>query len=71
MQNKIKDLIKKISRFGYDVKPKNKKHIDPVCGMDATSDFFKSEYKGKTYYFCSEHCKKQFDEKPDNFIVAK
>jgi len=69
MENKIKSLIKKISRFGYDVKLKNQKNIDPVCGMEAVSDFFKSEYKDKTYYFCSEYCKKQFDENPVNFTV--
>jgi YHS domain-containing protein len=33
---------------------------DPVCGMEV-SDIKKApseEYKGKVYYFCSEHCKK-------------
>lgn len=68
MENKIKNLIKKLSRFGYDIKPKNQKNIDPVCGMDATSDFFKSDYKNKIYYFCSLHCKDKFDKNPDNFL---
>jgi len=69
MENKIKSLIKKLSRFGYEVKLKNKNHHDPVCGMEATNDFFRSEYKEKIYYFCSEHCKKQFDANPDNFVA--
>ncbi len=39
---------------------------DPVCGMlldasKAKALGFKSEYQGKTYYFCSDDCKKQFD----------
>lgn len=39
---------------------------DPVCGMDvdeATAPA-KSEYQGKTYYFCCEACKGKFDRKP-------
>lgn len=68
MQNKIKSLIKKLSRFGYKVESKSGKHIDPICGMEATSDFFKSDYKGKTYYFCSQHCKDKFDANSQNFI---
>ena len=68
MENKIKSLIKKLSRFGYKVTPKNKKNIDPVCGMEATSDFFTSEYKDKKYYFCSQHCKEKFEENSANYV---
>jgi len=68
MENKIKSLIKKLSRFGYKVTPKNEKNIDSVCGMEATSDFFASEYKGKKYYFCSHHCKGKFDADPADYI---
>ncbi len=41
--------------------------IDPVCGMqvDPAKAAAKSEYKGTTYYFCSEHCKKTFDANPE------
>lgn len=42
MQNKIKNLIKKLSRFGYHVKPSNSRRMDPVCGMEATSDIIKA-----------------------------
>ncbi|MBP2030808.1 YHS domain-containing protein [Methanohalophilus levihalophilus] len=40
---------------------------DPVCGMkiDKRTAKFKSEYEGKTYYFCSLSCKKKFDENPE------
>jgi YHS domain-containing protein len=37
--------------------------IDPICKktVDETTPF-KSIYKNKEYYFCSEECKKKFDE---------
>lgn len=43
---------------------------DPVCGMDVTpaSAAGKSEYKGKTYYFCSIGCKKSFDQQPEKYV---
>ncbi len=46
---------------------------DPVCGMDVdpAKAAGKSEYKGKTYYFCSDHCKKQFDANPEAILAGK
>jgi len=43
---------------------------DPVCGMevDEKKAKFKSEHMGKTYYFCSEMCKKLFDKDPKKFM---
>jgi YHS domain-containing protein/putative intracellular protease/amidase len=41
----------------------------PVCGMDIdpkTAD--RSDYKGKTYYFCMPEHKQQFDAKPERFV---
>jgi YHS domain-containing protein len=37
---------------------------DPVCGMnvDEKTTKFKSEHKGKTYYFCSQACKTSLDK---------
>ena len=43
---------------------------DPVCGMDVdpkTADF-ESTYQGKTYYFCSPGCKRDFDKEPQRYI---
>ena len=39
---------------------------DPVCGMevDESKAAAKSEYQGRTYYFCSPGCKRAFDEQP-------
>ena len=46
---------------------------DPVCGMAveekaAVAAGLKSDYKGKTYYFCSDDCKKKFDKEPGKYI---
>ncbi|MFI5304701.1 MAG: YHS domain-containing protein [Nitrospiria bacterium] len=43
---------------------------DPVCGMqvDEKKVTGTSNYKGKTYYFCSVSCKEKFETKPENFI---
>lgn len=45
------------------------KVIDPVCGMkiDKSEAKATSEYKGKTYYFCSEGCKGKFDKGPEKY----
>lgn len=43
--------------------------VDPVCGMnvDPEKAAGKSEYQGKTYFFCSPSCKQQFDADPGRF----
>jgi Cu+-exporting ATPase len=43
---------------------------DPVCGMmvDPKTAAGKSEYKGKTYYFCAPGCKKDFDREPEKYL---
>ena len=36
--------------------------IDPICGMTVDEDTpFKKEVGGRTYYFCSEHCLRTFE----------
>ncbi len=43
---------------------------DPVCGMDVdpATAAGKSEYKDRTYYFCSLGCKKDFDKDPEKYL---
>lgn len=43
---------------------------DVVCGMevDPASAAGSSEYKGKTYYFCSKSCKGRFDANPGQYV---
>ena len=47
--------------------------IDPVCGMeiDPQTAAGSSEYMGKTYYFCSPGCKKDFDKDPESYISSE
>lgn len=44
--------------------------MDPICKMEVDEETteFKSEYQGKTYYFCAPGCKKAFDENPEKYI---
>lgn len=44
---------------------------DPVCGMTIDSDkaAAQSEYQGRTFYFCSAQCKRQFDAAPVRFAA--
>ncbi len=43
---------------------------DPVCGMDVDEKTApaKSEYNGKTYYFCAPGCKREFDKNPEKYV---
>jgi membrane fusion protein, copper/silver efflux system len=48
---------------------------DPVCGMEvdearAEAMGRSSTYRGKTYHFCSDMCKQEFDEAPGEFVQA-
>lgn len=54
-------------------KKQENKIIDPVCGMTINNkeDIFTSSYENVTYYFCSEKCKKIFDEDPQAVFAMK
>jgi YHS domain-containing protein len=43
---------------------------DPVCGMmiDEKTAAGKSDYEGKTYYFCAQVCKQRFDQNPSAYM---
>jgi YHS domain-containing protein len=43
--------------------------IDPICKMqvDEKTAKYKSVYKGKTCYFCSPGCKKEFESNPEKY----
>jgi YHS domain-containing protein len=43
--------------------------IDPVCDMtvDEKAAPAMAEYLGKTYYFCSPGCKREFDAHPEQY----
>jgi Cu(I)/Ag(I) efflux system membrane fusion protein len=43
---------------------------DPVCGMDVDPKAAEAttQHGGKTYYFCSPKCKKDFEEDPGKYV---
>ena len=43
---------------------------DPICGMTVKEETgLKFDYKGQTYYFCSEFCKDLFEKDPERYVV--
>jgi Cu2+-exporting ATPase len=42
---------------------------DPVCGMEIepATAYGKTEYAGKTFYFCSKHCEEEFKKNPEKY----
>ncbi|MCX5858980.1 MAG: YHS domain-containing protein [Proteobacteria bacterium] len=44
--------------------------IDPVCKMtvEEKTAKWKSEFQGKTYYFCAPGCMKAFDQEPQKYL---
>jgi len=57
------DIFKNTTKKSESVK-------DPVCGMSVNfaTTAYKSIYQGKQYGFCSEGCKKTFDQNPSQYI---
>jgi len=47
------------------------KATDPVCGMtiEDTDAVGTSVYEDKTYHFCSNDCKEEFDENPEDYTA--
>lgn len=45
---------------------------DPVCGMSVNPDSAAGsvEYKGETFYFCSNHCRQKFQDAPEKYIAT-
>jgi YHS domain-containing protein len=42
---------------------------DPVCDMEVDPKLApKSEFQGRTYYFCSLACKQAFDANPQEYV---
>jgi YHS domain-containing protein len=45
---------------------------DPVCGtrIDDKSAEFQTQFAGRKYFFCSDECRKEFEERPEEFVEA-
>jgi len=49
--------------------PSEEEVDDLVCNMQVSKKTaLKTDYKGKTYYFCREECKSDFERAPEQFI---
>lgn len=48
------------------------KVVDPVCGMeiDTGTAKFKTVYRGKIYYFCSDRCRSEFERNPELYLSS-
>ncbi|MBE3098377.1 MAG: heavy metal translocating P-type ATPase [Planctomycetes bacterium] len=46
---------------------------DPICGMtvDRADCAGSLEHKGRTYYFCSEHCLEKFRGDPEKYLASE
>lgn len=44
---------------------------DPVCKMPVApqKDTVRAEYRGVTYYFCSERCHQEFTRHPEKYAT--
>jgi YHS domain-containing protein len=44
--------------------------IDPVCGIevDEMNPEFQAQFAGKKYVFCSDECRKEFEQQPNEYI---
>ncbi|MDQ3655088.1 MAG: YHS domain-containing protein [Chloroflexota bacterium] len=44
---------------------------DPVCGMEFDSSQAEAQttYEGQAYFFCSEDCRRTFEQNPKEFIA--
>jgi YHS domain-containing protein len=43
---------------------------DPVCGMriDEQESEFQTMFAGRKYFFCSEDCRKEFENEPEEYL---
>lgn len=57
-----------------NTRPANTKTtIDPVCGMevDSATTSIRSTFDGKTYFFCADGCRLNFEKEPCKYLVPK
>jgi len=59
-----------LTTFKYRIREVLDVVLDVVCKMeiDEKTAKWKSEYKGKTYYFCAPMCKQKFDRNPEKYV---
>jgi P-type Cu+ transporter len=55
--------------YGQGGKPFMAQQVDPVCGMqvEEQSAAGQADYEGRTYYFCSTACQREFEANPAQY----
>lgn len=70
--NEIQGASAQVTPAATSTDSTSSKVVDVVCKMKVEKSVMDtSVYKGKTYYFCSPYCKKQFDENPEKYINSQ
>lgn len=45
---------------------------DPVCGMHLDEPTtLRATFAGREYFFCSEECRRQFVESPEEYVAPR
>ena len=74
---KMKEFPKLESNIIKGLKPKDRialwvdmtlPPLDPVCGMEVKKGFLRHTHGSKAYFFCAQHCQKEFIASPDRFL---
>jgi YHS domain-containing protein len=44
--------------------------IDPVCEtqVDETESEFQTRFAEKKYFFCSDECRREFEDRPEEYL---
>lgn len=49
---------------------RDRAETDPVSGMEVNDNRIESRHLGRSFHFCSEHCKKVFNLNPNKYAGA-
>jgi YHS domain-containing protein len=69
MEQNGKVFAHSCSRNSYRAR-RNVMTMDPVCGarMDERTADIETMFAGKKYFFCSEECRTEFEDHPDEYL---
>jgi xanthine dehydrogenase accessory factor len=72
IQHRRSDKTRCAEAEAHSAPPVRIESKDPICGMtvDRVTAKFRSEFSGRTVYFCCRHCKEMFDQDPDRYRAA-
>ncbi len=69
--NFLVDSESRMRLTGTSISEKADAAKDPVCGMNVdpgSPGTIKIQYRGKSYFFCSENCKRSFEASPEKHV---